>query len=73
MEYGFPIFLLFSGAVLGLVWLLELRHRSTTWHRWWAWHPVKVGGRTVWFETVERDYCSPAGYGGGWWEYREAA
>ena len=24
------------------------------WHRWFAWHPVKVGHTWVWLETVMR-------------------
>ena len=24
------------------------------WHRWFAWHPVKVGHNWVWLETVMR-------------------
>ena len=26
----------------------------TRWAEWFAWHPVKVDGRWVWLETVER-------------------
>lgn len=29
--------------------------RVQKWHRWFAWHPVRVGDHTVaWFEFVER-------------------
>lgn len=24
------------------------------WHRWFAWHPVRLNGECVWLETVER-------------------
>jgi hypothetical protein len=31
------------------------------WHRWYAWHPVKIGRVWFWFEPVERmgewDWC----------------
>jgi hypothetical protein len=26
----------------------------TKWHRWYAWHPVYVGGSWVWLEHLER-------------------
>lgn len=37
------------------------------WHRWFAWHPVRLGqwrdGELVWLETVERVWIS----GDGWY------
>ena len=24
------------------------------WHKWFAWHPVRIGNERVWLETVER-------------------
>lgn len=57
-------------VMLFLLWLLEWRYDRATWHRWWAWHPVKADRKTVWFGWVERNFCSPAGYGCSWWEYR---
>jgi len=28
--------------------------RKTTWHDWFAWHPVTIDGERVWLESVER-------------------
>jgi len=39
------------------------------WHRWFAWHPVRVGSRDCrWLEAVERRGYSC--YDGISWEYR---
>lgn len=27
------------------------------WHDWFAWAPVKIRGKWVWLEWVERQYC----------------
>jgi hypothetical protein len=39
------------------------------WQRWYAWHPVEIGGEQgfiVWLEPVERRYIGPL-----WgWQYR---
>ena len=33
------------------------RHHDGEWHRWYAWHPVKLeSGQCAWLETVERKY-----------------
>lgn len=39
------------------------------WHRWFAWHPVKVGNQYVWLERIYRK-AGKADYGGWDWEYR---
>ena len=39
------------------------------WHQWFAWRPVRCGGRIVWLRTVERRGCEDMG--GHWTEYRE--
>ena len=32
-----------------------LRDKYCNWHRWFAWHPVAIGGgEYAWLETVER-------------------
>ena len=28
--------------------------RERAWHRWYAWHPIRVGEQLVWLEIVER-------------------
>jgi hypothetical protein len=38
------------------------------WHRWFAWHPVRVGDEWVWLETIERQIICPEL--GGASEYR---
>jgi hypothetical protein len=41
------------------------------WHRWFAWHPVRVGPRDCrWLEVLERRRVSGAPYCGPSWEYR---
>lgn len=40
----------------------------TRWNRWFAWHPVKVGGQWVWLETIERR-CGET-FCGDYQEYR---
>lgn len=32
----------------------ERKAAQCSWHRWWAWFPVKTDGQTAWLETVER-------------------
>jgi hypothetical protein len=42
------------------------------WHRWFAWHPVRIDRQVVWLETVERkgEWIFDS-LGGDWaWEYR---
>lgn len=46
------------------------------WHRWFAWHPVRVGPRECrWLEAVERKGEYQLSYDGGSWtyEYRRAS
>lgn len=38
------------------------------WHKWWAWHPVRVEGYTIVWETIYRK--GSRGYGGITWEYK---
>ena len=42
------------------------------WHRWFAWHPVKIGHRWIWLEWVHRrNHCLVAICYATWWtEYR---
>jgi hypothetical protein len=53
----------------------DRRHnRRTAWHRWFAWHPVKLGPSDCrWLEAIERkgELCH-GGMGDRWWrwEYR---
>jgi hypothetical protein len=47
--------------------------RLEQWHRWFAWHPVRIGEELLWLESVERLGKSHGGYYPFWtWEYREA-
>ena len=48
----------------------EQRHaRRYTWHRWFAWRPVRVNdGRWVWRETVARKRVDGIN-GMKWWAY----
>jgi hypothetical protein len=43
------------------------------WHRWFAWHPVKVGTFWIWLETIERRGNMQYDFADSWfqWEYRE--
>lgn len=34
------------------------------WHAWFAWHPVKVNGRWVWWAHIERRVYRYGGDGG---------
>jgi len=34
--------------------LLLRWRRQREWHKWWAWHPVRLNGTTVWLEGIER-------------------
>jgi len=47
------------------------KRQEDYWHRWFAWHPIKIGGRIIWFNHVLR-IAHPASYDGdcGWiWQY----
>jgi len=33
--------------------IMSIRKKNA-WHRWFAWHPVKIDNQTVWLEMVER-------------------
>lgn len=35
--------------------------------KWFAWHPVKIGGTYFWLETIHRKWISAAG--DGFWQY----
>ena len=54
----------------------EKFERLENWHRWFAWHPVRVGSHDCrWLEYVERKgtlHYYYDEYGGHWWtwEYR---
>ena len=52
----------------------EKDEKKKFWHKWFAWHPVKVGNREgIWLELVERKGTIWTSYGqyAGWiWEYR---
>lgn len=30
--------------------------RKAKWHKWFAWHPVRIDGDAVWLEYVERKH-----------------
>lgn len=30
--------------------------KEGVWHKWFAWHPVKVENHLVWLETIEKCY-----------------
>lgn len=46
----------------------EKRKRLEQWHRWFAWHPVKVEDHDCrWFEVVERQRIYYRGMRGSWW------
>jgi hypothetical protein len=38
------------------------------WHRWFAWHPVKIGHQWAWMETVMRRRVGRFAYDGWWFE-----
>lgn len=40
--------------------------RCDEWHSWFAWHPVRVDGVSVWLEFLSRRYI-----GMECWEYAE--
>ena len=53
---------------------LEQHARLSQWHRWFAWHPIRLGSHDCrWLEKIWRKgeyYCSYAS--SGWtWKYRE--
>jgi hypothetical protein len=56
-------------------WEAKAAQRRWEWHRWFAWHPVRIpqnryeSGHWVWWEPMERKYKSS--WGGGEWHYRE--
>ena len=29
-------------------------NNKSKWHKWFAWHPVRIGNKLVWFEIVMR-------------------
>jgi hypothetical protein len=43
--------------------------RMGEWHRWFAWHPVRVGERMHWLEFVLRRGGYMPGFDGGYWEW----
>lgn len=49
---------------------------NSEWQVWFAWHPVVVNGRRVWWESVyrrqQRESISTVSYV-TWWEYRDIA
>lgn len=56
----------------GPTWL-EKHEAKKSWHRWFAWHAVRVSGNTCcWLEVVERKGERVA-YAGWSWEYRPCA
>ena len=48
------------------------RLRLYYWHKWFAWHPVKIGHRLAWLEWVQRrNIFWQCGFDGGrFWIYR---
>jgi hypothetical protein len=54
-------------------------YNCNEWNRWFAWHPVEVGGDWIWLESVERRWDAEAGssadfsgysFPSGGWTYR---
>jgi len=42
------------------------------WRRWFAWHPVRIGGRTYWLTHVERSLSyTPGLISFKAWQYRK--
>jgi len=50
----------------------EKREASEKWHRWFAWHPVRLGGSHEgrWLEVIERRYLGSTWEGESVYEYR---
>lgn len=40
----------------------------TAWYKWFAWYPIYIRDKFVWFKTVERRDVQDKG--GNWSEYR---
>jgi hypothetical protein len=40
------------------------------WHRWFAWHPIKIDHQWVWLETVHRKWMMNPGDYCPTWHYR---
>lgn len=53
-------------------WAVREQFDTEQWHAWFAWRPVKIAGKWVWLETIERRSvwiaCHPCGEIE--WEYR---
>ena len=53
---------------------MKSRKNLWQWHRWFAWHPIRIGKKIVWLEFVNRSQncdSAPPWLGGSyWWEYR---
>lgn len=43
---------------------------TTNWTRWFAWHPVRIGGRTVWLRHVWRQDGRDPDPRRAWTKYR---
>lgn len=62
----------------GLTWSAE-KKRKEQWHKWFAWHPVKIGvveqgtanerKRIVWLETIWRKGAFSCSFGDCWWDW----
>lgn len=45
--------------------------RRAEWHRWFAWHPVRVGDHDCrWLEWVERRSSASVDYDGVYWTHK---
>ena len=44
---------------------------ENTWHKWFAWYPIKINGQFIWFDYVWRTahLASYDGDGGWIWHY----
>lgn len=42
-----------------------------TWHDWFAWHPVRISGKIVWFKTVKRKYICKLRISENHWVYEK--
>lgn len=43
----------------------HLRNKAE-WHRWFAWHPVKINNALVWLRWVERRQAAIGEFGDEW-------